>query len=159
MKVVKKIEIDYGHRICNHTSKCFSPHGHRGVIEVCLSGDTIDDKTSSSDGMVIDFSDIKNGLIQVVENKYDHSFIVSHDDPIKDYLIEFVDESVRFDDGERKFKVVVIDRAPTAENLSQIIFTELSEFFKNTSVWKHLRLEWVKFFETPNSWAITNVES
>ena len=60
MEVVKKIEIDYGHRIPNHKSKCFSPHGHRGVVEVCLSGGVISDKGNSSEGMVIDFSDIKD---------------------------------------------------------------------------------------------------
>ena len=60
MEVVKIIQWDMGHRVMNHRSICKGLHGHRYKAEVSIKGDLINIKGASEEGMVIDFSDIKN---------------------------------------------------------------------------------------------------
>jgi len=51
MIVEKEIGIDYGHRVPNHESKCFSPHGHRGRVIAVIEGDLIEEEGDSQQGM------------------------------------------------------------------------------------------------------------
>ena len=147
MEIVKKIGIDYGHRVPNHESKCYSPHGHRGVVEVCLAGDIITDPGSSEEGMVLDFANIKKGLMDIADRLMDHAFIIWRHDRMLKYLEHWNDEH------KSKAKILVVDFIPTAENISVFLFEKLNEYYlKNFS--KDLVLEWLKFYETPNSWAI-----
>ncbi len=147
MEVVKKIEIDYGHRVPNHESKCFSPHGHRGVVEVCLEGDIVQKEGDPAEGMVIDFGDIKKGLVEVVDQTFDHAFVVYEKDQLVGHL-----QSCAWLLG-REFKLVIVPYVPTAENMANHIFELLLEYYKD-KFGDHLRLAWVKFYETPNSWVI-----
>ena len=57
MLITKCLEIDMGHRVPNHKSKCATPHGHRYKIEVGVDDKVIDTKGVSDEGMVIDFGD------------------------------------------------------------------------------------------------------
>ncbi|NRA47057.1 MAG: 6-carboxytetrahydropterin synthase [Oligoflexales bacterium] len=59
MDVTKIIEWDMGHRVPNHKNKCRHPHGHRYRLEVSMRGAISLEKGSSSEGMVVDFGDIK----------------------------------------------------------------------------------------------------
>ena len=60
MLITKQIEIDMAHRVPNHKSKCHNLHGHRYKIEVGVDDKLITRKGSSSEGMVIDFGDLKD---------------------------------------------------------------------------------------------------
>ena len=60
MQITTRLEFDAGHRIPNHKSQCRNLHGHRYALEITLSGDIIHQKKASEDGMVMDFSDVKN---------------------------------------------------------------------------------------------------
>ena len=59
MLVTRRLEFDAGHRIPDHKSQCKHLHGHRYVLEITLSGEPIDQAGDSSNGMVMDFSEIK----------------------------------------------------------------------------------------------------
>ncbi len=62
--VIKRIEISAAHRLSlSYPSKCENLHGHNWIVTVhCRS------KELNSDGMVLDFSRIK----EVVKGKLDH---------------------------------------------------------------------------------------
>ena len=49
MIITKLLEIDMGHRIPQHKSKCFNPHGHRYKFEVGVEGELINSKGESSE--------------------------------------------------------------------------------------------------------------
>jgi 6-pyruvoyltetrahydropterin/6-carboxytetrahydropterin synthase len=51
MKVIRRIEIDAGHRLLKHEGKCRNLHGHRYVFEVEAQSKQLD-----SVGRGIDFS-------------------------------------------------------------------------------------------------------
>ena len=142
--VTKEVEIDYGHRIQTHGSQCSQLHGHRGRIVVTISGPL--QTIGFSTGMVLDFSDIKDILMDL-HAKWDHALLLDISDP----FLKAVDAQWKFDLADVGLaKVVRLDRAPTAENLAALAFAfiqvELDEKYLD-----NIKLVSVTFYETPTS--------
>ncbi|MCK9284215.1 MAG: 6-carboxytetrahydropterin synthase QueD [Rhodocyclaceae bacterium] len=142
MQITRRLEFDAGHRIPNHRSQCRHLHGHRYVIEITLSGGIVNDDRSAQDGMVMDFADVKSIAKQHVADLWDHAFLVARNDhAVVDFLATLPGH-----------KTVILDRAPTAENLAQLAFDILEPLYRD-SYGIHLYLERVRIYETPNCWA------
>lgn len=142
MQITRRLEFDAGHRIPKHLSQCRHLHGHRYALEVTLSGDIVRDVQCSSDGMVMDFGDVKEIAKTHLVDKWDHAFLVSADDQaVVGFLRTLPDH-----------KTVVIDAVPTAENLARIAFDILAPLYRDV-YGNHLQLERVRLYETPNCWA------
>jgi len=101
MEIVKRLEIDAGHRLLKHEGKCRHVHGHRYAFEIHAQAPYLDDV-----GRVIDFSVIKKVIGGWLDDRWDHGFIAQMGDPIIPWLEE----------NEQKF--YLLDMPPTAENLS-----------------------------------------
>jgi len=142
MQITTRLEFDAGHRIPCHKSQCRNLHGHRYAIEITLSGDIITQENLSESGMVMDFSDVKRIARESVVDVWDHAFLVFKDD--KDVL--------NFLNTLPDHKTVVFPTVPTAENMAAEAFKILSHQYKDT-YGNHLKLERVRLYETPNSWA------
>ena len=69
MQVVKIIQWDMGHRVMNHRSICKGLHGHRYKAEICIQGDIVNVDGASEEGMVVDFSDIKEIALSFIHSK------------------------------------------------------------------------------------------
>jgi 6-pyruvoyltetrahydropterin/6-carboxytetrahydropterin synthase len=142
MQITTRLEFDAGHRIPNHKSQCRNLHGHRYALEITLSGDIISQKTASENGMVMDFSDVKKIAKECVVDLWDHAFLVFIDDqPVLDFLNSLPNH-----------KTVIFTLVPTAENMAAEAFRILKSEYKDT-YGNHLKLERVRLYETPNSWA------
>lgn len=141
MLVTKTIEIDMGHRVPNHKSKCKNLHGHRYKIEVGVDGHVIQDSGSSDEGMVIDFGDLKEIMMDVIDKDYDHSFIMWSGDDLSDQFALWK--------GEFTMKIVFVDFIPTAENLAKWWWILL----KNKLLERKIKINHVTVFETPTSTA------
>ena len=142
MFITRRLEFDAGHRIPDHKSQCRHLHGHRYTIEITLSGKIIDKSGDAANGMVMDFSQVKDLAKQHVVDLWDHSFLVfAGDQPVVDFL-----------NSMPGHKTVILDRVPTAENLAQIAFELLDAAYRDT-YGNHLRLAQVRLYETPNCWA------
>ena len=109
--VERFIDIDAGHRVARHETKCRHLHGHRYRLTVQVSGDIKDDD-SPEHGMVIDFAKIKEALTEV-HDEWDHRFLIGADDPMVDTMRDLVG-------------VVVLPCQPTAENLAQLALERLT---------------------------------
>ena len=117
-------------------------HGHRYTIEITLSGDVIEEEGNAANGMVMDFSQVKEIARSQLVDTWDHSFLAYRGDhAIVDFLASLPGH-----------KTVLLDKVPTAENLVQIAFDILDAAYRDT-YGNHLRLERVRLFETPNCWA------
>jgi 6-pyruvoyltetrahydropterin/6-carboxytetrahydropterin synthase len=142
MLITRRLEFDAGHRIPDHKSQCRHLHGHRYAIEITLSGDVINKAGDAANGMVMDFSQVKDLAKQHVVDLWDHSFLVfAGDRAVVDFL-----------NSMPGHKTVILDRVPTAENLAQIAFELLDAAYRDT-YGNHLRLAQVRLYETPNCWA------
>jgi 6-pyruvoyltetrahydropterin/6-carboxytetrahydropterin synthase len=142
MFITTRLEFDAGHRIPSHKSQCRNLHGHRYAIEITLTGDIIQQENTSENGMVMDFSDVKAIARQAVVDLWDHAFLVYKRDT----------EVLEFLNGLPDHKTVVMDSVPTAENMAAEAFRILNSSYKDI-YGNHLRLERVRLYETPNSWA------
>ena len=132
-----------GHRVLNHRSVCKGLHGHRYKAEICVEGELVLESGASEEGMVIDFADIKKVALKFIQDELDHGFMVWDKD---EELLEFFNKS-------KGHKPVIVPFTPTAENVAAYIFQQLQDKF--TDVFKTgLRLQSVKLWETPSSYAL-----
>ncbi|HWT28070.1 MAG TPA: 6-carboxytetrahydropterin synthase QueD [Methylophilaceae bacterium] len=142
MQITTRLEFDAGHRIPSHKSQCRNLHGHRYAMEITLSGDIIRQEGVSENGMVMDFSDVKTIARRLVVDVWDHAFLVYRGDQVvMDFLATLPDH-----------KTVIMDTVPTAENMAAEAFRLLAAGYHDT-YGNHLKLERVRLYETPNSWA------
>ncbi len=142
MHITTRLEFDAGHRIPDHKSQCRNLHGHRYAIEITLSGDIINKEQTSKNGMVMDFADVKKIARQSVVDVWDHAFLVyQNDHTVLDFLKTIPNH-----------KTVIFPTIPTAENMAAEAFSILKNQYQNT-YGSNLKLEQVRLYETPNSWA------
>jgi 6-pyruvoyltetrahydropterin/6-carboxytetrahydropterin synthase len=142
MFITRRLEFDAGHRIPDHKSQCRHLHGHRYTIEITLSGSVIDKSGDAANGMVMDFSQVKDLAKQHLVDAWDHAFLAfAGDKAIVDFLNSLPDH-----------KTVILDRVPTAENLARIAFECLDAVYRDT-YGNQLQLDQVRLYETPNCWA------
>ncbi len=142
MLITRRLEFDAGHRIPQHASQCRHLHGHRYAIEITLSGEIIRTEGAADQGMVMDFSDVKNIANAVLVNLWDHAFLVYQGDHA---VVEFLASLP-------EHKTVVLPVVPTAENLATEAFRILDAAYLDT-YGNHLLLQRVRLYETPNNWA------
>ena len=80
ISVTRRLEFDAGHRIPDHRSQCRNLHGHRYVLEITLTGDVVQAPGESDNGMLMDFSEIKQIAKQHIVDVWDHAFLVYEGD-------------------------------------------------------------------------------
>lgn len=142
MLITKEIEIDMAHRVPNHKSKCKNLHGHRYKIEVGVD-DKVIVESGSSEGMVIDFGDLKETMIRVLDKEFDHNSIFYIDDPI----VPGIGELLIPNQDKIPYFVKFI---PTAENLAEYWFDLMKQALQQVNI----KIKHVKVWETPTSTAI-----
>lgn len=151
--VSKQIELDAGHRVPFHASKCKNLHGHRYKIQVDLTAPDVirSEKKSSESGMVMDFGLIKVVLMSVIHDVYDHSLILWNQDPIWNDL--------RFKAMIREYQqnVIPIPVIPTAEELARYWAKSFCREWETRLGEQHreigVTLKRFRVWETPNSYA------
>lgn len=110
--VTRFIDIDAGHRVARHETKCRHLHGHRYRLTVTIAGPVKDDD-SPEHGMVIDFARVKDALT-VIHDEWDHRFLLGADDPLVDAMSGLPG-------------LVVLPVQPTAENLCGLAADRLAK--------------------------------
>ena len=142
MHITRRLEFDAGHRIPDHQSQCRHMHGHRYAIEITLGGTVLDAAGNPENGMVMDFSRVKELAKLHIVDAWDHAFLAYRGDTAVVALLATLPDH----------KTVLLDAVPTAENLARIAFATLAPVYRDT-YGNHLRLERIRLYETPNCWA------
>jgi 6-pyruvoyltetrahydropterin/6-carboxytetrahydropterin synthase len=57
--ITREFTFEAAHHLPNHRGKCCRPHGHSYRLQISLRGPIISAPGESSDGMVMDFDDLK----------------------------------------------------------------------------------------------------
>lgn len=166
MDISKQFEFDYGHRVwsqklnkelsCGVKPVCRHLHGHRGHIEVVLTGKVLEN------GMVTDFHHL-NWFKQWIDEVIDHKFILDIKDPLINTLIpnwntfglmdlpyhKKVDTTNIKDEAHLELleSYTIVDFIPTSENLCiwfhKIVQNKMNEI--------GVTVKAIRFKETPKS--------
>lgn len=164
-RIARRIEIDAGHRIMTHGSKCRHLHGHRyGIEAVCEAVDLHHDGEQTD--MVLDFGFLKEEMLAAIDEPCDHGFIAALAD--RELLTMFApagrDPAAWLDaleaevrakgeattcDTRLTTKLTVVPFQPTAECLARHWFVKLAAPVRHRSGGA-ARLVLVRVFETPN---------
>ena len=164
-RVSRRIEIDAGHRIMTHGSKCRHMHGHRYAVEAICEAVSLHHDGEQTD-MVVDFGFLKEEMVKAIDEPCDHGFIAALADTElltmfapadrvpEQWLLE-LDAKVRAE-GEVTTtrtrlgtKLTVVPFQPTAECLARHWFIKLSKPVRVRSGGT-AKLVKVTVFETPN---------
>lgn len=108
-RVSKSVSFCYGHRLLNYNGKCAHLHGHNARAVITLESSELD-----AQGMVEDFSRVKQLVWDWLDAEVDHTLLLHRDDPVLPVLQAA---------GER---VRVTDFNPTAENIARMIFEHVA---------------------------------
>ncbi len=132
VKVAQTFRWEMGHRLPRHSGGCKNLHGHSYKMIVELVG------WLRSDGMVIDYYDIKKEIKPLVA-ALDHSFLCSTDDELMVSFLKTVD-----------LKAVYVDFPSTAENIARYFLAAIRTGLKRH---ENLRSVTVRVYETENEYA------
>lgn len=146
IEVTREFEWDMGHRVTNHASLCRNPHGHRYKMRVTVGGVLDDHEGAPSQGMVIDFGNLKNLVNETLVDKFDHSFVYWE----KDIVMK------KFASENPELRMYALPFVPTAEMLVEYYAAEIGRVLKDSL--PDLRLRSIELFETPKSSATWSLE-
>lgn len=122
------------HRIPLHESKCRAFHGHRYTAEITCHADALDQL-----GRVVDFGVVKELVGGWVDAHWDHTAILTRDDPEAPVIAEANERLGR--------SVYWMDVHPTAEN----IVVELARIATGLLAMSSVTVVQIRLWETPNS--------
>ena len=126
--------FDSAHFLSGYNGKCANIHGHRWMVEVCVSEDSLIE-AGEKRGMVIDFGDLKHE-VRALADFYDHALIYE-----KGTLKEKTLEALK----EENFRLIEVPFRPTAECFAKAFYDSFKE--------KCLPVRSVTVYETPENCA------
>lgn len=138
IRVTKEFPFEMAHVLSNYDGPCKNVHGHSYRLFVTLSGLPADDPENPKNGMVIDFSDLKNIVRKEIVNIFDHSVVLS--DRIDKEKAEMFKKMFG--------NAVLVSYQPTCENL----VSDFAERIK-PHIPAGVNLHSLKLYETATSFA------
>ena len=138
IRVTKEFHFEMAHALYGYDGPCKNIHGHSYSLSITVTGKVNNSKQSPKNGMVVDFSDLKNMVQQNIINEFDHALLLNGKSPHK-----------KFKNKENIFeKIVLVNFQPTCENLLITIAKKISTFLPATVKLHHVCLR-----ETRTSYA------
>jgi len=138
IRVTREFTFEMAHVLGNYDGPCRNVHGHSYRLFVTLSGVPVNDPANPKNGMVIDFTDLKNIVLSSIVNQFDHSVVLCSDfNPEKRTMME-----------NTFGNTVIVDYQPTCENLVADFAQKLSDLMP-----AGVSLHSLKLYETAKSYA------
>lgn len=138
IRVTREFTFEMAHVLTNYDGPCRNVHGHSYRLFVTLSGIPVNDINNPKNGMVVDFTELKEIVINKMINQFDHSVVVS-----KDFDMEKKEMMAKTFGN-----MVIVDYQPTCENL----VADFAGRIKN-ELPEGVHLHSLKLYETAKSYA------
>jgi 6-pyruvoyltetrahydropterin/6-carboxytetrahydropterin synthase len=138
IRVTKEFSFEMAHALWNYDGPCRNVHGHSYRLFVTLSGIPVDDLQNPRNGMVIDFTELKDIVKKEIISVFDHALTVSGNYDLKKM------ELFRSMFGN----TVIVDYQPTCENLVTDFAARINKHLP-----EKVRLHSLKLYETATSFA------
>lgn len=144
--ITKEFSFSYGHLLPNHSGKCRYLHGHNARLFVTVSGPISTDDRSPSEGMVIDFGELKTIVNQEVIDVWDHRFLACGDEWVVEAGQALSESTGVFNP---KSHIVYVGVRSTAENLARLVYEKIQPRLASVGI----QVSLVRFYETETSYA------
>jgi 6-pyruvoyltetrahydropterin/6-carboxytetrahydropterin synthase len=137
IRISKEFNFEMAHVLYGHKGACKNIHGHSYQLTVTLIGNTLNQPGESSDGMVMDFSDLKKIIQEEVLEKFDHALVLNADSPHSELNLNGIAD-----------KLILLPFQPTCENMLTDFANRISKRLPSKISLHSLRLR-----ETATSYA------
>lgn len=136
IRVTKRFTFKMAHALLNYDGNCQYIHGHSYKLYVTVLGLVNDNPSSPKDGMVCDFSILKNIVNAKIIEPFDHTLVLNENDASKKSL------------AQPNQRTLLFPVQPTCENLLLHYKNEILEVLPT-----ELTLANIKLYETEGSFA------
>lgn len=138
IRLTKKFNFETAHALFGYDGKCRNIHGHSYHLEVTVIGTPQKGKNNPKRGMVMDFSELKKIVNDLIVNKLDHSILLEKGSP---------NESLGKHLEKEGHQVILTNFTPTCENLLYHFADILGKALP-----QNVHLQRLKLNETNNSY-------
>jgi 6-pyruvoyltetrahydropterin/6-carboxytetrahydropterin synthase len=138
IRVTREFPFEMAHVLSGYDGPCRNVHGHSYRLFVTLSGTPVSDRQNPKNGMVIDFTDLKQIVRKEIINIFDHAVTVSS------YYNEGNPEAIKKLFGN----TIIVDYQPTCENLVADFAERIRKQLPD-----RVKLYSLKLYETASSFA------
>ncbi len=138
IRVTKRFHFEMAHTLYQYDGLCRNIHGHSYNLEVTLIGEPKKDPQHPKDGMVIDFSELKEIVKSQIVSRFDHALMVN----------SLVSEQQKELLSKTTNRLIVVDFQPTSENIAAYIAEILQQHLP-----AGVTLFSIRLFETVTSFA------
>ena len=136
IRITKQFQFEMAHALIGHNGPCKNIHGHSYKLDVTVKGRVKENTTDPDEGMVVDFTIIKNIVKEFIVDEYDHSLVLNEKMNIDKAQFEFMN------------KLIIVPFQPTCE-LLLIHYSKLIQ----SKLPADLVLHSLMLRETPTSYA------
>lgn len=84
IRITKEFKFETGHALYGYDGLCKNVHGHSYKLAVTLIGIPIADENHVKYGMVMDFSDLKKIVNEIIVTPFDHATVLNVNSPHKE---------------------------------------------------------------------------
>ena len=105
IRITKEFNFEMAHALVGHNGPCKNIHGHSYKFNVTVKGKVKNGTEHSDEGMVVDFTIIKNIVKDLIVDQYDHSLVLWDKMNIDKNQLSFMN------------KLILVPFNPTCENL------------------------------------------
>lgn len=138
IRVTKRFHFEMAHTLYEYDGLCRNIHGHSYNLEVTLIGEPRNEPMHPKDGMVMDFSQIKEIVKTHIVIPFDHALMVNRLVPEKQ--MELLRQTTE--------RIIIVDFQPTSENIVVYIANILQQHLPTG-----VNLFSVRLYETVTSYA------
>ena len=138
IQITKIFHFEMAHALEKYDGLCKNIHGHSYKLRVTVVGTPLENSISPKNGMLIDFSDLKNIVETAIISKYDHALVLNS--KTKTETINALRN--HYD------KIITVNFQPTSEQM----LIEFARILQNTFP-KDVQLHSLRLNETDTSYA------
>lgn len=107
IRVTKRFHFEMAHTLYEYDGLCRNIHGHSYNLEVTITGEPRKEAGHPKDGMILDFSDLKDIVKSQIVSRFDHSLMVNKLVPQEQMILL----------KKTTDRMIVVDFQPTSENI------------------------------------------
>ncbi len=134
LRITKEFRFEAAHALTGYDGKCKHLHGHSYILYVTVKGQPSNPDGSPKAGMVLDFTELKKIVNEVIIDRFDHTLILNEKAPIAEDIAKTYN------------RVHIVPFQPTTESLISL-FAELVQ----KALPKGVILHSMRLHESPSS--------